>query len=477
MPAAPASPSTPAKAFLADIWTSLGGDPALPPGVTFTEEGDLPSAFAVSDLAAASTAAAGLAIAALIAARHGGAPPPVQVDRRRASFWFDTTLRPLGWQVPPPWDPIAGDYQAADGWIRLHTNAPHHREAALAVLKTPADKAAVTAAAALWRMDDLEAAIVQQGGCAAAMRSSAAWASHPHGQAVSAEPLAWIDPGDAAPPPAWPLSRDRPLAGIRVLDLTRVLAGPVSTRFLAGYGAEVLRIDPPDWDEPGVLPGVTLGKRCARLDLKQPAGRRVLEGLLASADVFVSGYRPDALARFGLDAAARRRIRPGLVDVSLDAYGWTGPWRGRRGFDSLVQMSTGIAAEGMRRFGADKPRPLPVQALDHATGHLMAAGAILGLLRRLREGTGSATRASLARTAALLTARPAADHAAAFADADDDDFENAIEPTGWGPARRMKPPLVIEGAPMRWDYPAGPLGTVEPAWTMGGIFPNRHPPA
>ncbi len=469
MRAAPASSSLhpSAESFLNTIWTSLGGDPTLLSEVTFTEQGDLPSAFAVSDLAAASIAAAGLAIAALIAARHGGTPPPVQVDRRRASFWFDTSLRPLGWAVPSPWDPIAGDYQALDGWIRLHTNAPHHRQAALAVLKTPADKEAVTAAAARWRVDDLEAAVVRQGGCAAAMRDLASWASHPHGQAVSAEPLAWIDPADAAPPPAWPLSRDRPLAGMRVLDLTRVLAGPVSTRFLAGYGAEVLRIDPPDWDEPGVLPGVTLGKRCARLDLKQPADRRVLEGLLASADVFVSGYRPDALARLGLDAAARRRIRPGLVDVSLDAYGWTGPWHGRRGFDSLVQMSTGIAAEGMRRFGADKPRPLPVQALDHATGHLMAAGAILGLLRRLREGAGSATRASLARTAALLTARPVAEHAAAFADADDDDFQEAIEPTGWGPARRMKPPLVIEGTPMRWDYPASLLGTSEPVWTAG----------
>ena len=459
----PTDPS-PARECLAAIWTALGGDPALLPAVTFTGEGDLPSAFAVSDLAAGSIAAAGLAIAALIVTRHGGAPPPVRVDRRLASFWFDTTLRPLGWSPPPAWDAIAGDYQAADGWIRLHTNAPHHRAAALAVLKTPADRASVAAAAAAWRADDLEAAVVQRGGCAAAMRDRAAWAAHPHGKAVLAEPLVWIDPGDPAPSTDWALPRDRPLAGIRVLDLTRVLAGPVSTRFLAGYGAEVLRIDPPDWDEPGVLPGVTLGKRCARLDLKQPADRHVLEGLLASADVFVHGYRPDALARLGLDAATRRRIRPGLVDVSLDAYGWEGPWRGRRGFDSLVQMSTGIAAEGMRHFGTAVPKPLPVQAVDHATGHIMAAAAVLALSRRLTTGSGSGARASLARTAALLTAMRVPEHAAALIPPDDADFNDSVEPTGWGPALRMKPPVTIKGTAMRWDHPATLLGTSKAAW-------------
>ena len=305
---------TRADAFLREIWTSLGGAAASVSTVSFAGAGDLPSAFAVSDLAAGCIAAAGLAVAELIAAR-GGARPSVHVDRRLASFWFGTTLRPLGWSTPPPWDPIAGDYATADGWIRLHTNAPHHREAALSVLRTPADKDAVAAAVSRWRADDLEAAVVQAGGCAATMRDLAAWAGHPHGQAVAAEPLAWIDHGDAAPASDWTMVRGRPLAGIRVLDLTRVLAGPVATRFLAGFGADVLRIDPPGWDEPGVIPSVTLGKRCARLDLRNPGDRGVFDRLLASADVLVHGYRPDALARLGLDAAARRRLRPGLVDA------------------------------------------------------------------------------------------------------------------------------------------------------------------
>ncbi len=449
--------------FAQAIWTSLGGDPALLPRIAVNGQGDLPSAFPVSDLAAGSIGAAGLAIAELIATSNSERPK-VTVDRRLASFWFGTTLRPEGWSMPAPWDPIAGDYATSDGWIRLHTNAPHHRDAALAVLQTQAGKDAVTAAVSRWRSDDLEAAIIQQGGCAATMRDLASWASHPNGEAVADEPIAWLDTGDTAPKTDWRASPDRPLAGVRVLDLTRVLAGPVATRFLAGFGADVLRIDPPGWDEPGVIPSVTLGKRCARLDLRRPSDRRVFEDLLASADVLVHGYRPDALNRLGLDTAERRRIRPGLIDVSLDAYGWSGPWRGRRGFDSLVQMSSGIAAEGMRHYAAGRPRPLPVQALDHATGYIMAAAVVRGLTRRLTEGVGSGTRTSLARTAALLTAAPRADCAAAFAEATDTDYSADIEVTGWGPARRMKPPLAVDGCVMRWDFPANPLGSSEPVW-------------
>jgi hypothetical protein len=452
------SPHDTCAAFLRDIQEALGA-PAH--DVAITGSGDLPSVFAVSDLAAATMAAAGAGVAELIALRHGAAPA-VQVDRRLASMWFAWSLRPQGWAVPPPWDPVAGDYCATDGFIRLHTNAPHHREAALKVLGCPADKGAVAAAVKDWRAEVLESAVIEAGGCAAAMHSAAEWAAHPQGQAVAAEPL--LDSvATAGERPDWPLRRDRPLAGLRVLDLTRVLAGPIATRFLAGFGAEVLRIDPPWWDEPGVVPDVTAGKRCARLDLRDPQGRATLERLLAAADVLVHGYRSDALARLGLDAVRRQKIRPGLVDVSLDAYGFTGPWRGRRGFDSLVQMSCGIAEAGMRLQGRDRPTPLPVQALDHATGYLLAAAGLRGLARRLATGGGCVARTSLARVAALLMSRPAAP-AMPFAPESAGDLADAIEATAWGPARRLKPPLIVEGAPFDFDLPAGPLGASPPTW-------------
>ena len=325
-------------------------------------------------------------------------------------------------------------------------------------------------AVAAWTSDALEAAVVAQGGCAGAMRSASQWLQHPQGLAVQAEPLLHWQTGASAAAPAWQPSAQRPLRGVRVLDLTRVLAGPVATRLLAGLGAEVLRIDPPWWDEPAVVPETTLGKRCARLDLRLPADRARWEALLASADVLVHGYRGDALQRMGLDADRRQQLRPGLVDISLNAYGFSGPWSQRRGFDSIVQMSTGIAEAGQAAARADKPVPLPVQALDHATGYLLAAAALRGLERRVREGRGSIARASLARTAALLQSLPRTTDAAAqpLAPESQHDWSPGIEQSFWGPAQRVTWPLSVPGIAFAWDTPAGPLGSVAANWLNDG---------
>lgn len=445
------------RQLLAACWSALDGDTAALQHARFTGEGALPSAFATSALAAASVAAAGLAASALVAERHGQAPA-VRVDRRLASFWFASSLRPQGWQVPAPWDAIAGDYAAADGWIRLHTNAPHHREAALRVLQVPGDKAQVARAVSAWSADALEAAVVAAGGCAGAMRSLQDWAAHPQGQALQAEPLLQVEMAPPHAAPRWAIAPQRPLAGVRVLDLTRVLAGPVATRLLAGWGADVLRVDAPDWDEPALAPEVTLGKRRLRLDLRSAAGHGRLVQLLRQADVLVHGLRPGALEGLGLGAAERRALCPGLVDVSLNAYGHTGPWRGRRGFDSVVQMSCGIADAGMQHAGRDRPTPLPVQALDQATGYLLAAAVLRGLQRRLATGAGSMTRASLARTAWLLAAQGLAAPEPALAPETVADLAPATEATAWGPAQRLRPPMDVDGMPLAWTLPAGPLG-------------------
>ena len=452
-----------ARRLLAAMAQDLQLAPQALAGVRFTADDELPSVFAVSDFAAAAVATAGVAAAGLVGA-HSGSTPAVGVNRRLASLWFGRSIQPQGWAMPAPWDPIAGDYRTKDGWIRLHTNAPHHRAAALHVLGVLADKAEVTHAVALWQAEALEMAVVERGGCAAAMRSVAQWAQHAQGRSVASEPLlaTRCTPDIAAGTSTF--DAQHPLAGVRVLDLTRVLAGPVATRLLAGLGADVLRIDPPDWDEPGVVPDVTLGKRCARLDLRSAAGRAAFAELLRQADVLVHGYRGDALDRLGLDSAARRKLRPGLVDVALDAYGWGGPWRHRRGFDSLVQMSTGIAEAGMRALAKDHPVPLPVQAVDHATGYLMAAAVLRGLTLRQRSGQGYEARASLARTAMLLMSEPAAVLAGAFTPASDADFDPAIEASDFGPARRLWPALQIEGTPLAWPRAATQLGSAAPQW-------------
>ena len=445
------------------------------------------SAFPVRAFAGWAVAQAAAA-AADLSRRLGGSSAPV-VDSELSLAWFAGSLTPQGWTVPPAWDPLAGDYPCADGWVRLHTNAPHHRHAALAVLGLPVDpvpdRETVAAAVVGWTGEALETAVVAAGGCAAQMRSAAQWADHPQGSAVEQEPLiAWTDSGTAAPisPPGTP---ERPLAGVRVLDLTRIIAGPVATRFLAGLGAEVLRIDPPGWAEPAAEAELTVGKRCARLDLTSAAGARRIRDLVADADILVSGYRAGALAGLGLDSERLQQLSPGLVDVALNAYGWSGPWARRRGFDSLVQMSTGIADAGMVHFAAEGPRPLPVQALDHATGYLAAAAALQAWLRRLDGAVGSA-RLSLARTAAeLLRMETPAAEAAPFEQLEwsragsgqaefgqkglQEGFGQTAEETFWGPGLRLLPPVCFDGpAPqpsLHWDVPAGPLGSADPEWS------------
>ena len=309
-----------------------------------------------------------------------------------------------------------------------------------------------------------EDAIVAAGGCAARLRSAQQWTSHPQGRAVAREPLIIWDKPPTSHETAWQPSPTRPLSGLRVLDLTRIIAGPVATRFLAGFGADVLRIDPPDWEEDAVAPEVTLGKRCARLDLKTEQGRDHFRQLLSTADILVHGYRTDALAKTGFDASARQRIRPGLIDISLNAYGHSGPWQGRRGFDSLVQFSTGIAAGGMDWRQSAVPVSLPVQALDHATGYLLAAAAIRALIART-TGEGHLTaRLSLARTAKLLMDHRSPPTEREFTKAAARDYAAGVEQSAWGPAHRLLPPVAIEGAPMWWDRPASHLGSVSAAW-------------
>ncbi|MBA1201755.1 acyl-CoA transferase [Pseudomonas capeferrum] len=445
--------------LLSDIAKDLPVDPAA---VRWHGIGALPSAFAVTELASASLAAAGLAMADLLKGQTQQCPL-VQVDRRLASFWFGTSLRPQGWQVPPTWDALAGDYPTRDGWIRLHTNAPLHRKAVERVLGRANAWEDMARQVAQWSSNDLEDAVVAAGGCAATLQSWPQWCAHPQGQAVNGEPLILRETFVAEKRP-WTGCQARPLAGVKVLDLTRILAGPVASRLLAGFGADVLRIDPPGWEEPAAVPEVTLGKRCARLDLRLPDDRRLFDTLLGDADILLHGYRADALERLGYGPLQRRLLNPALIDVCLNAYGWSGPWKDRRGFDSLVQMSTGIAREGMRWQQAERPVPLPVQALDHATGYLMAAEAIRALAERLEQGHGTRARLSLARTAKLLIERGTVGDDLPLASETVADLDTKVEQTPWGPARRIQSPLKVGEAGLQWARAARALGTDLPSW-------------
>ncbi|MCS3408090.1 CoA transferase [Serratia sp. AKBS12] len=451
--------------LLNDIWQSLGHTETPFGQVTVTGIGELGSEFPVTELATACWAAAGLSCARLLQQRYGSVPQ-VYVDRRLASLWFGWTLRPVGWTLPAVWDPLAGDYATCDGWIRLHTNAPQHRKAVEQVLGQHHDKSSLAASVESWQKTSLEQAVIDAGGCAAEMRTTEQWRQHIQGKSVAMEPLIHQSLQAQAGKADWPLPTARPLQGIRVLDLTRIIAGPVATRFLAGLGADVLRIDPYGWDEPGAEHEVTLGKRCARLNLHNTHDRATFEQLLSQADVLVHGYRAGALEKLGYDTEQRRRLSPGLIDVCLNAYGWSGPWRSRRGFDSLVQMSCGLAAEGMVWSTCDMPLPLPVQALDHATGYMMAAAVLEGMCQRLARGTGYSARLSLAKTAQLLFDNPHPRHhvLAPLQPAQLEDENPEMELTTWGAAQRLQAPLRLEGTALQWALPANALGSAKAEW-------------
>ncbi|MEV7676330.1 CoA transferase [Streptomyces sp. NPDC088752] len=424
------------------LWAALGGDPALVDRVAFTgPPGLLPARLPVMELARASVAAAGLA-----AVERAGLPGPVRVDDGAVAtaFTSERHLRIDG-RAPVSFAPLSRFWRAADGRVRTHANYPHHRAALLAALGvpsgTPEDGAVRAVAAAIGERTaaEVETAVYGAGGLAVALRTPGEWAAHPQGREVAARPLLTRERLDGAPP--------QPRSGpLRVLDLTRVLAGPVATRTLALLGADVLRIDPPDRPElPDQHADTNVGKRTSVLDLERPSDRRTFDGLLDAADVLVTGYRPGALDRFDLH-------RPGLVTARVSAWGDYGPWGGRRGFDSLVQAATGIAVvEG----SAEEPGVLPAQALDHATGYLLAAAVLRSLTERDRDGGTRLVRLALAQTGHWLThALPAYEPG-----------RYLVESEGpLGHLRHALSPVAYEGGPAGWTRPPGLPGGDAPVW-------------
>ena len=455
--------------ILADLWTLAGGDLAALNAVTLTgQEPQLPSSFRVAAAAQASIAAAGLAAAQLWKLRSGQ-PQDVAVDMRHAvvECRSERYLRVDGKPPGPTWDAIAGIYKTRDQrFVRLHTNFPHHRAAVCKVLNCRPERDDVQAALMQWDGEVFETAAYAGGCVVAMMRSYPEWSALPHAKALAALPLISIDKiGEAAPRP-WPVG-DRPLAGLRVLDLSRVIAGPVAGRTLAVHGADVLLISGPDLP---AIPWLTIdtgrGKLTSFVELKNEQGRDVLRDLLAQADIFSQGYRPRALAALGFSPEDAARISPGIVYVSLSAYGHAGPWAERRGFDSLVQTATGFNHAEGQAAGVDGPKELPAQMLDHATGYLMAFGAMMAPARQSRQGGSWHVRVSLAQTGRWLWNLGRVADGFKTEDLKGETVERFIEemPSGFGPLRSVKHSAVLSKTPAFWGRPAMPLGSHPPQW-------------
>jgi crotonobetainyl-CoA:carnitine CoA-transferase CaiB-like acyl-CoA transferase len=464
--------------ILKGIWTAAGGEPAALERVRLTgEEPQLPSSFRVAAAAQASVAAAGLAAAEIWLSRSGEAQD-VAVDMRHAvvECRSERYLRVDDKPPPPAWDAIAGVYKTGDhGFVRCHTNFPHHRDAVCKVLGCKAERDAVQAALMQWKGEEFETAAYAAGGVVSLMRSHDEWSALPQAAALSQLPLVRIEKIGEAPPRPWPMSwpkGDRPLAGLRVLDLSRVIAGPVAGRTLAAHGAEVLLVSGPELP---AIPWLTIdtgrGKLSTFIDLKREEGRRQLRELLGEADIFSQGYRPRSLAALGFSPEDAANINPGIIYVTLSAYGHAGPWAERRGFDSLVQTATGFNHAEGQAAGIDAPKELPAQILDHATGYLMAFGAMMAKARQAREGGSWHVRVSLAQTGLWLWSlgRLAAGLSCEDigSEAVHPSFIEAM-PSGFGVLKAVRHSAMLSKTPARWERPAMPLGSHKPQWPARG---------
>jgi CoA-transferase family III len=427
---------------------------------------DLPSRFAVEEIAVACVATA-LGACSGLTGRNAAAV----VDRNHvaAAVTSERWFRQVGMPVASSlFAPLSRFWRTGDGWVRTHANYPWHRDALLKTLGVDGDPDAVAAAFVERRAEDIEESVVNAGGVAAAVRTVDEWSVHPQGRAVANEPLVGHELVGEAParrPTAIPDAR-RAANNVRVVDLTRVIAGPVCTRMLGALGADVLRVDPPEHLDlqPGAPSDSLLGKRSTFLELRAARGAEKLHELLHSADVVVCGYRPGALDRFGLGADALAERHPGLVVVYLDAWGHTGPWSHRRGFDSVVQAPSGIAM-GESIDGAT-PGSLPCQLLDHGTGYLAAAAVLDGLQRQRDQGGTHVRRLSLARTAWWLTSTDAHDQEAGDTPVDGQTWLSEIGTRDTAGVVAVAPPGRLDGQALAWPSPVTSYGADEPNWPI-----------
>lgn len=456
------------KNVLAELWRAAGQDDAALQEIALSSaEPVLPSSFAVGTAAQTSIAAAALAAGELWRLRNGRRQR-VAVDMRAAAIEFrsERYLRVNGKPPEEYHDDIAGLYRCGDGrWVRLHTNLPHHCRGLLALLGCEHDRRAVQRKLETWRGEELEDAAAQAGLVVTACRSFPEWDAHAQGHAVARLPLFSIEQIDAAPAKSL-AAAERPLAGFKVLDLTRIIAGPVCGRTLAAHGADVLLVTASHLAS--MLPLVIdtgRGKLSTAIDLREASGRETLAALAREADVFVQGYRPGAIAAFGFGPEEVAKIHPGVVYVSLCAYGHEGPWAKRRGFDSLVQTASGLNVAEAEAFGQTEPRPLPAQALDHATGYLLAFATMTALKRRVERGGSWHVRCSLAQTGYWLRSLGRID-GMTRADPRTADVRDLMEemPSGFGPISAVRHAATMSETPPRWLRPSVPLGTHAPVW-------------
>jgi crotonobetainyl-CoA:carnitine CoA-transferase CaiB-like acyl-CoA transferase len=448
---------------LDDLMITGGSDPILP------------TSFRIGDTSTAALSAVGLAVSDLWESKTGR-KQRVSVDARRAtaSLRSGKYMQMDGAGVSTERNMVMGTYPTKDGrWSYLHCNFPNHRAAALSVLGVNEDRDEVTKAVAKWDAFDLEEAIIEARGAGGMVRSMEEWAIHPQAAAIASLPLMDIVKIADSPPEPLP-DGSRPLSGVRVLDLTRVLAGPTCARTLAEHGADVMKITA------GHLPNIGYqeydtghGKLNATLDLRDGRQMETLRGLVRQTDVFSQGYRPGTLGGRGLSPEELAELRPGIVYISLSAFSHEGPWASRRGFDTVVQTVSGITQRQGELFPGAIPGPqfYPVSAIDYLTGYLMAFGGIVALNKRIHEGGSWLVRISLAQVGRWLVSQgeipetQLKDVAAEFTPEEIASWLMVSE-TPMGNLGHLSPVIGLSESAPRWSRPSVPLGYHDPVWPV-----------
>jgi len=446
---------------------------ASEPRITGGEDPFIPTPFRVGEASAAALAATGLAVSDLWELRTGRRQE-VSVDGRRAaaSLRSGRYMELDGAAVSTERNTVMGVYPAKNGrWSYLHCNFPNHRAAALGVLGVKEDREAVRKAVSGWDALELEEAIIAANGAGGMVRTMEEWAQHPQAAAIASLPLMEIVKIGDSSPEDLPVGQ-RPLSGVRVLDLTRVLAGPTCARTLAEHGADVLKITGAHLPNIGYQEYDTgHGKLSAHLDLRREDDLETLRGLVRETDIFSQGYRPGTLGSRGLSPEELAELRPGLIYISLSAFSHVGPWASRRGFDTVVQTVSGITSRQGDLFPGAEPGPqfYPVSAIDYLTGYLMAFGALVALARRTREGGSWLVRISLAQTGRWLVEHGQVpkgrlnDVPKDFTLGELEDWSLESD-TPMGRLGHLGPVVQLSETPPGWARPSVPLGHNKPVW-------------
>lgn len=425
--------------------------------------------------ATAAVLSAGADVIRRAAESLGADPGVLEVDARHAEasllsfayLRFHDPDRGLGARIAgEDRTAAAGFYPAGDGrWVYLHSGFPHNTAGLLKLLGVKDDRRAVARAIRRRPAQVLEDEIAEAGLCGAMVRSAQEWDESAAGRLLASRPVVEIVQMGDSPPEPFPGNAERPLAGTRVLDLTRVLAGPTCARTLAAFGADAIRIGADHLPNiPLFVVDTGLGKRAASLDISASAGRSTLRKLVRQADVFSQGYRTGAMERHGFGVNEVVSQRPGIVYVSINCYGHEGDWRIRPGWEQLAQTVTGMAVRQGRHLQADAPNLLPAAVNDYITGYLAALGTLVALERRARVGGSYWVRVSLARTA--MWVRSLGERTGPLAvqpvtPAELSAYSSTTD-SAWGPLTYLSPAVNVSNARVGWDRPPSPLGSDRP---------------